>query len=99
MTEWQPIESAPKDGSIVVLYCPRGISRQGYGDADPPVTIGHFAVGEYGGPARWLSVESIMEVHDYGGMTGVSTAVEQIDVDPTHWLPLPALPGSSGDRK
>lgn len=90
--KWEPIETGPRDGTIVVLFCPGGIKRQGYGTADPPYTIGHYAMQEHGGPPKWLSVETIMEYHDYGGMTGVSTWTEQIEVNPTHWTPLLEAP-------
>jgi hypothetical protein len=93
-TGWQPIETAPKDGTTVVLYCPGGIDRQGYGAADPPYTIGLCSTQELGGQRQWLSVESVMEYHDYGGMTGVSTWTEQIGVSPTHWMPLPEPPAT-----
>ena len=34
MSEWQPIESAPKDGTLVLLFVPKGV--------DAPVSIGCY---------------------------------------------------------
>jgi hypothetical protein len=89
---WRKIKTAPKDGTVVVLYCPAGVERQNY-DTDPPYTIGYFGKSPHiGGKSSWYSVETIMEYHDYGGMTGVSTWTETICVEPTHWMPLPQPP-------
>ncbi len=43
MGEWQPIESALRDGTFVILYVPHG---------EPTVSIGYYD----GGP-EWLFVE------------------------------------------
>lgn len=77
----------------MVLFVPGGVDRQGYTERADNVTIGYFGKADFvGGDGAWLSVETIMEVHDYGGMTGVSTFTEQIGVAPTHWMPLPEPP-------
>ena len=41
MSEWQTIDTAPQDGTEVLLYCP-----QEPGD-DEPVTLGLFERGEW----------------------------------------------------
>lgn len=92
MSEWQPIETAPKDGTDIIL----GALPQIYDGKPTParVTIGHWTteeecriyVGDCGGECRcpeydyeapfWMSWD--------GGFTEENP--------PTHWMPLPAPP-------
>jgi hypothetical protein len=82
--QWQPIETAPKDGTDIILMAPGR------------VTIGHWTtedecrvdVGDCGGECRcreydytdpsWISWD--------GGFT--------LEHPPTHWMPLPNPPSS-----
>lgn len=99
MSDWLPIESAPQDGTVVVLYCPEGVAREDYQWRDLAYTLGYFQKGGKWVGDRWLSTESNTYVHDYGGMTGVSTETEMIVVKPTHWKPLDVpslLPAQGG---
>ena len=59
MNMWQPIETAPKDGSSILLATPKGRIADGFW----ALTYGVWS---------WLYVM----------------------VEPTHWMPLPAPPGS-----
>lgn len=78
MSEWKPIETAPRDGTHLLLACredSREVSMvvgwfddQYYYDVD---TLGCFVAP--------LSDGYIRGVHRYVG-------------EPTHWLPLPAPP-------
>lgn len=86
--DWQPIETAPKDGTEILLWS--GVEDR---SKDGP-TIGHWAtdeecavyVGDCGGECRcpeydhndpwWLSWD--------GGFTA--------EHPPTHWMPLPPPP-------
>jgi len=88
VSEWQPIETAPTDGTAVLLYV-RGCWRLSRWAADRAnhVTIGFCNSG------RWLSVET-EDCGSMGGeMTGWMEDHQPIDVEPTHWAPLPEMAG------
>jgi len=76
MTEWQPIESAPKDGTEILLYRPS--------DCDwARVVVGLWEDDRYAVKPKpyWR--------HGKQHFTGIREArVYQ----PTHWMPLPGAP-------
>lgn len=92
--QWLPIETAPKDGTDILLYAPAG-EWEGK-PTDARTTVGHWTteeecrrqVGDCGGECRcpeydhddpyWLSWD--------GGFLP--------ELPPTHWMPLPAAPGA-----
>jgi hypothetical protein len=92
---WREIESAPEDGTILLLYCPKGIDRL-YAS---PRAAENYCLGFYGGSGGmfgqpgWWSVESLEEIWGYGGeLTGPMTETECLSCEPTHWMPLPPPP-------
>jgi len=92
MGEWQPIETAPKDGTWILLY----LSEDGWksdADGDYPyrVTIGQWDADTYQS-ATWMSDKTYTEFWDYGGMTGAGTSTYRVEVIPSHWMPLPDAP-------
>lgn len=76
---WQPIETAPKDGTEVLVYGQWAGEIGGKGD------FGMFAA-TYGGPGR----EYPAHEWDVVGVDGYSAWVRA-----THWMPLPAPPKSA----
>lgn len=90
---WQPIATAPRDGTTVLLFVPNGVRRHYV----CPESAKQFAVGmctspnpTYGGPDQWVSVEC----EDMGSMGGEYTGWmpdwEMTPVEPSHWKPLSA---------
>ncbi len=78
MTEWQPIETAPKDGTWILVLCPEGESK-----AEPFIQV-----------ARWMEFEVSREkdwawgpLDDYFG-----SYRWYLPSSPTHWMPLPEPP-------
>lgn len=87
MNEWQPIETAPKDGTPLLLALSRKPDRNYMVyDICPRHAIGLWQHG------RWQSIE----VEDCGSMGGEETGWMPdcvcLDLDPTHWMPLPKPP-------
>ena len=64
---WQPIETAPKDGTWIMTYCPA------------------LSVASYPTVVFW----------DDGW---VPPGNDLSEVEPTHWMPLPAPPDAGGTR-
>lgn len=96
MGEWRPIETAPKDGKLVILYTKnsygtmlRFIARW-YGKFQLEVGEDHWGdwgdwhepSGQYFCPEGWYE-------HTYFAPDGYTCAVCD---NPTHWMPLPEPP-------
>ncbi len=81
MMEWQPIETAPKDGTKVLVYV-RGDSL--YPTAASYKSAAYFEK-EYGDP-------DYMEEGWYWAFGYPSDFHEEV-IEPTHWMPLPPPPG------
>lgn len=87
---WQPIETAPKDGTDVLIWKDMG---------DTPVV--HIAW--YRSKEEWEDsgkycgfCETIEEWEGWWSYTENSVSQSKLDGHhaPTHWMPLPAAPGS-----
>jgi hypothetical protein len=84
--EWQPIDTAPRDGTEVLLFIP---------NAEPRIRIGHYVVtqkftydehGKKVGPITyWFSYERSVRL--------------RLDIHPSHWMPLPEPPNLRGPMK
>ena len=81
MSDWQPIETAPLDGTALILFCP-GVNSWNRRDGMPDIVIGLW----YG--SSWQS--DIGDVDQGYESTGAYFVHE--DLRPTHWQPLPELP-------
>lgn len=73
---WQPIETAPKNGEIVLLYRPTAERTWG------KVTLGMWESDSYSKNPRpywqiWLKIGCVSESRAW---------------EPTHWMPLPEPP-------
>jgi hypothetical protein len=82
MSEWQPIETAPRDGTeIIGIYFREweGMSTTVYG----PWTV---AFRGKTWRSSWDGSEVISSESDFG------TEYKEPDCDPTHWMPMPGPP-------
>jgi hypothetical protein len=86
---WHPIETAPKDGTFILVYLAER-PEQRYWDSwhiyMTPYTIGFWLHG------KWKSIET----KDCGTMgsdeTGWMDDIVPIDINPSHWMPIPEPP-------
>jgi hypothetical protein len=94
--EWQPIETAPKDGSIFLVFLPDGVEVDDHTYTWPKKTFLEIV------PARWH--EPNQRTHEeagwyppffwlsFGVYDDPSTDIDAIRIEPTHWMPLPTPP-------
>ena len=97
---WKTIDSAPKDGTPIYLFCPDGIDRSWVYEG--PKALENVCIGWFGSPhyyypyppnkSVWVSTDVQVDVVTYGEYTGSSLEGEQVTVFPTHWQELPEPP-------
>ena len=80
MTDWQPIETAPKDGTRVLLG---GRFRPSY-----PNTGGQWTCEIF----SWSTLSSNLSTADYYWIGSDFNGLEHWNVDWTHWHSLPEPP-------
>lgn len=105
---WRPIETAPKDGTEIILFGPYPEGEEGH--STNRVTAGFWCapeppvIGDCGGPCRCPEYGEPIEPYwasmhggsDSGWMStdgGFTT-----EWPPTHWRPLPAPPAGGRDN-
>lgn len=89
--EWQPIDSAPKDGTEVLLYAPacefegkQIPERITLGEWVEPSEVPHLIYRDgYAPEEEWDDFEPFWMSWDGGFLA---------DYLPTHWMPLPGAP-------
>ena len=86
MTTWKPIETAPLDGTSVLLYVP-GVNSWNRHEEAVDIVVGLFETKRYA-PQGWVS--DIGDV-DQGYESTGAYFVREI-LSPTHWQPLPEPP-------
>jgi hypothetical protein len=82
---WQPIETAPLNGTPLLLYVP-GVNSWNRRAGMPDIVVGLWE-GDQGGGV-WLS--DIGDVDQ--GYESTGAYFEHEVLRPTHWMPLPAAP-------
>ena len=81
MSEWQPIETAPRDGTWFMICCEKdGCDSYEIGRYDPMPWVTYAPVA---GTEFFEKVQDI--IHEWRGFNNMHRA--------THWAPVPAPPG------
>lgn len=89
MSDWQPIETAPLDGTPVLLFCPGQNCWNRY-PGMPDIVVGLWVNHVGFGRGGWLS-----DIGDVcSGYESSGAYFEHQPVTPTHWMPLPDPPQS-----
>lgn len=76
--EWKPIETAPKDGTIILISRPNREAMAAYWSQCPRAFAGTFSDANY----PWVFLDE----------TNGTNAMMDGAHGPTHWMPLPAPP-------
>lgn len=90
---WQPIETAPKDGTWIMLW--RAPAKEGEGWTADPLVIARWYEDEFG-DAEWTWPDDPFDPFTPHGIAHANEAVESGaswgEENFTHWIPLPPPP-------
>ena len=96
---WRPIETAPKDGTTVLLFCPQGDGSPG---ATFRVTAGHWC-SDPGGTTEYRDAQGRYIGQDdrdgFEGWLSWDGGFSEDTMMPTMWQPLPLPPQDQGGMK
>ena len=94
-TDWQPIETAPRDGTPILVHVLETVQLWGVEWLEKlfgtNVTIAAWISGGDGLEAGWVAVATAIAL-----LAGRRKMVGSLFIRPTHWMPLPAPPDLSG---
>ena len=80
--EWQPIETAPKDG-VIIVYCPSEDAKFEYFEGEGEEMVDDPKPA-FIGCAEWCEDECEFVIFSFHWLSYTS--------QPTHWMPLPPPP-------
>ena len=105
MAEWQPIETAPKDGTEILIFYPvyrvagAGEPRARAGKVDYGYDQNGVLIGSKIAVAYWYDSEeghrSLLGAGYWQTLSGQNLGA-LAESDPTHWMPLPDPPEQAG---